>query len=286
MFVSPMLLETAPEPFDSESHIFEPKIDGHRMIYSRTNEEVRLYTRHGNDVTKLYPELLDGIGEDVILDGEVAQADRETGTISFEALNRRFQIRRPENIAAAAGRHPVSFIAFDILQYRGSDLRMLPLMRRKEILAELAIDNPNLSVIPFIEERGIALFDSIRERQMEGIVAKEKSSRYSTGRRVGKWQKIINWTYVDVVITGYRTSEFGLIAAIPQDDGELRPAGIIQFGMSSIHKKAFYGVCKSIESGSYKDVVHLEPLLRAKVKTRNVLRNGLLRDPVFVDFLA
>jgi len=285
MFIPPMLLETAKAPFDSSDHIFEPKIDGHRMIYSRVNGEVRLYTRKETDVTLKYPELLAGIEEDVILDGEVAQIDRETGLISFEALNDRFQLRQAHKTEAAARTNPVCLIVFDILWYRGNDVRMLPLLRRKELMAGLRIDNPNISIIPYFEEKGIDLFASIQERGMEGIVAKEKASRYSTGRRVNKWQKVINWTYVDVVITGYRTSEFGWLAALPEGD-DLRPAGVIEFGVSPAHKTAFYEVARSIESGSYKDTVYVEPLLRAKVKTRHMMRNGTLRSPVFIEFLA
>ncbi|TLS51441.1 ATP-dependent DNA ligase [Paenibacillus antri] len=286
MFIPPMLLETAAEPFDSANHIFEPKIDGHRTMYARLDGKTKLYTRRGNEVTRKYPELLEGFEDDLILDGEVALTDPETGRISFEALNDRFQLRQEEKIALAASSAPVSFIAFDILRYRGKDLRSLPLMRRKEILAGLTVrDNPNLSIIPYLERHGTALFESIKERGMEGIVAKEKTSRYAVGRRARKWQKIINWTYVDVVITGYRKSQFGWLAAIP-DGEELQPAGMIEFGVSPAHKKAFYEVCRSIESGSYKDFIHLEPLLRAKVKTRNVTRSGTLRDPVFVDFIA
>jgi len=285
MFISPMLLETSHEPFDSVDHIFEPKIDGHRMIYSHVDGETRLYTRHENEVTTKYPELLSGIDDDLILDGEVAQVDPATGEISFEALNERFQLRRTERIQAAARTNPVSFIAFDILQHRGKDLRALPLMRRKEILAGLQIRNPNISVIPYFDVSGVALFRSIQEWGMEGIVAKQKKSRYATGRRVAKWQKVINWTYADVVITGYRKSEFGWLVSLPTED-RLRPAGVIEFGVGPAHKKAFFEVAKSIESSSHKDFVYLQPLLRAKVKTRNYTRSGMLRDPVFVEFLA
>ncbi|WP_199615590.1 ATP-dependent DNA ligase [Paenibacillus alkalitolerans] len=285
MFISPMLLETAKEPFDSSHHIFEPKIDGHRMIFAQEGGEVRLFTRHANDVTTKYPELLTGIEEDIVLDGEVAQVDPKTGLISIEALNDRFQLRRTDKIAAAAASNPVNFIAFDILRYRGKDLRHLPLMRRKEILAGIEPRNPNISIIPYVEEKGIELFRSIQERNMEGIVAKEKSSRYATGRRAVKWQKIINWMNVEVVITGYRRTKFGWLASI-RDGSGLRPAGMIEFGVKPSHKNTFYAVCKSIETGSYKEFVHLEPILKAKVKTRNFTRSGMLRDAVFVDFIA
>ncbi|MGG1600355.1 ATP-dependent DNA ligase, partial [Paenibacillus naphthalenovorans] len=59
MFISPMLLATAPEAFSHEDYVFEPKIDGHRLILSRTGGQTRLYTRHNNDCTRQYPELND-----------------------------------------------------------------------------------------------------------------------------------------------------------------------------------------------------------------------------------
>jgi DNA ligase-1 len=58
MFISPMLLETAVGPFSHSEYIFEPKVDGHRLIYSQQSGNVRLYTRHNNDCTQQYPELL------------------------------------------------------------------------------------------------------------------------------------------------------------------------------------------------------------------------------------
>jgi DNA ligase-1 len=52
-----MLLETTAEPFDDERYIFQPKTDGHRAIIVRHNAQTCMYTRNGNDVTRLYPEL-------------------------------------------------------------------------------------------------------------------------------------------------------------------------------------------------------------------------------------
>jgi len=286
MFISPMLLETARAPFDSPDHIFEPKVDGHRLLFSRTDEGTRLYTRSGEEITRKYPELLDGVEDDVVLDGEVALTDPESGRISVDALNDRFRLDDEEAIEAASRDRPVSFIAFDLLRYRGKDVRSLPLLRRKELLAGVRIDNPRITVMPYLEEHGTALFDSIRERGMEGIVAKEKRSRYAVGRRARKWQKVINWTVLDVVITGYRKSRFGWQAAIPDGEGGYRPIGLIEHGVRPAHKKAFYAVCKAIESGSYRDMVHLEPRLRAKVRTRNLTRSGTLRDAEFIDWIA
>ncbi len=287
MFLSPMLLETARAPFDSPDHIFEPKVDGHRLLYSRSEEGTSLYTRSGEDITGKYLELLEGIeDDDILLDGEVALTEPTSGRISIEALNDRFRLEDDSAIQSAALARPVSLILFDILRYRGKDVRSLPLLRRKELLADVRILNPQIMVMPYLEAHGSALFEQIRERGMEGIVAKEKMSRYSVGRRARKWQKIINWTVMDVVITGYRKSRFGWQAAVPDGDGGFRPIGMIERGVHPAHKKAFYAVCRSIESGSYRDMIHLEPRLRAKVRTLSLTRGGNLRDAEFIDWIA
>ncbi|WP_408637994.1 ATP-dependent DNA ligase [Paenibacillus sonchi] len=67
-----MLLQTAPGSFSHSSYIFEPKIDGHRLIYSQQGNTARLYTRHDNYCTRQYPELQLPFADDVILGGEVA----------------------------------------------------------------------------------------------------------------------------------------------------------------------------------------------------------------------
>jgi DNA ligase-1 len=55
MFLAPMLLEKREDPFNDERYVFEPKIDGHRMIISIENGKVQLFTRHNNEVTRNTP---------------------------------------------------------------------------------------------------------------------------------------------------------------------------------------------------------------------------------------
>ena len=98
MFISPMLLQTAPRPFSHSDYIYEPKIDGHRLIFSQQSNKVRLYTRHNNDCTRQYPELQLLFDADIILDGEVACVDPATGVSDFESVMSRFQARRADKI--------------------------------------------------------------------------------------------------------------------------------------------------------------------------------------------
>ncbi|RKN74985.1 ATP-dependent DNA ligase [Paenibacillus ginsengarvi] len=285
MFVAPMLLETTQSAFNSPDHIFEPKIDGHRLILSRLDGgPTRLYTRHNNECTRQYPELYDIAQEDIVLDGEVACVDRDTGLIDFETVMERFVARKADKVLRLSAVQPANYMVFDILQYKGEDLRGWPLMRRKELLAGLDFGNPRISIVPYIEREGERLFQEIVSRQMEGVVAKRKESVYATGQRSASWQKIINWTYVDVVLTGWRKDEFGWIVGIQEGEG-IRPVGVIELGVTGQQRKAFYGAIRPYVIGEDRHNVYVQPLIRAKVKIRNWTKKGLLRSPVFVEFI-
>ncbi|MGR6763233.1 ATP-dependent DNA ligase [Paenibacillus sp. T2-29] len=286
MFISPMLLETAAGPFSDSRYIFEPKIDGHRLIYSQQNGTVRLYTRHNNDCTRQYPEISSALFPyNVVLDGEIACVDPMAGISDFESVMSRFQAKKTDKIMQLTASLPVTFVIFDILSYKGEDLRSLPLMERKAILSELTLPSTSFGVVPYIEGAGEALFEQIQTRGMEGIVAKRKDSMY-VSRRSATWQKVINWSYADVFITGYRKEEFGWLAGVPNESGKMRPSGIIELGATPTHKKAFYGVSKALITGEDREYVYVEPRIRARVKMRNWTKTGLLRSPVFTEFIV
>lgn len=285
MFISPMLLETSPVPFSHSDYIFEPKVDGHRLIYSQQAGEIRLYTRHNNDCTQQYPELSLPFGSDIILDGEVACTDPLTGLNDFEAVMSRFSTRQHSKVQQLTKTLPATFAIFDILQYKGQDLRKLPLMERKMILHSLSLPSSNFGVVPHIEGAGEDLYAQIEAMGMEGVVGKRKDSQY-VSRRSRDWMKVINWSYADVYITGYRKTEFGWLAAVPDLSGRLRPAGIIEHGPNQKHKQAFRGVCQQLVTGQDNDYVYLEPKIQARVKMRNWTKSGLLRIPVFDQFIV
>lgn len=285
MFISPMLLEIAPGPFSHSDYIFEPKVDGHRLIYSQQSGVVRLYTRHNNDCTQQYPEILLPFDSDIILDGEVACTDPETGLNDFEAVMSRFSTRQQLKVQQLTKTLPATFAIFDILQYKGHDLRKLPLMERKAILQALHLPSSSFGLVPHIEGAGEALYEQIEGMGMEGVVGKRKDSQYIS-RRSSNWLKIINWSVADVYITGYKKSEFGWLAAVPDPTGRMRPVGIIEHGPSPKHKQVFRGVCSQLITGEDKNNVYLEPRIQARVKMRNWTKSGLLRIPVFEQFIV
>ncbi|WP_258881538.1 hypothetical protein [Paenibacillus sp. sptzw28] len=197
-----------------------------------------MYTRHNNEVTRQYPELHSvpvEPGCSVVLDGEVARMD-ESGWIDFEAVMERFKLTRTTKIREAALTKPVHYYVFDVLHYNGTDVRSWPLLERKALLMRILTANAFYSPVFAVEGAGTALFDSIRARNLEGIVAKRRDSLY-VGRRSDNWLKIINYQYTDVYIAGYRKDQFGWLAHMNGSS-----AGIIELSVPSAHKKAFYGV--------------------------------------------
>lgn len=285
MFISPMLLETSPGPFSHSEYIFEPKVDGHRLIFSQQSGDIRLYTRHNNVCTQQYPELLLPFDDDIILDGEVACTDPDTGLNDFEGVMSRFSTRQHSKVLQLTKTLPATFAIFDILRYKGRDLRKLPLIERKTILHGLNLPSSSFGVVPHIEGAGEALYVQIEAMGMEGVVGKRKDSQY-VSRRSRDWQKVINWSYANVFITGYKKAKFGWLAAVSDLSGKLRPAGIIEHGPNQKHKQAFRGVCKQLVTGEDKNHVYLEPRIQARVKMRNWTKSGLLRTPVFEQFIV
>lgn len=280
MFIPPMLLEKKDAPFNNPLYIFEPKIDGHRMIISYKNKETRLWTKQNNEVTSLYPELHQiPVTGDVILDGEVCCLDSK-GNVDFELIQERFAIKKKDRIHSAMIHRPVHFVAFDILFYNGRDLRGLPLLKRKSILSSVLQENEHYALITSIEDRGEELFKIICDRSMEGIVAKRKESRY-VSRRSFDWVKIINYSFTDVFITGYRKGEFGLLAQV-EDMGRLRPAGVIEY-VPPVYREVFHNLKGQLVTGEDKNFVYMKPSLKANVKFRNWYRSGMLRSPLLVD---
>lgn len=197
----------------------------------------------------------------------------------------RFSTKQASKITQFTKTLPATYAVFDILQYKGQDLRKLPLMERKEILHGVVLPSSSFGIVPHIEGAGEALFAQIEAMGMEGVVGKKKDSQYSSIRS-REWQKVINWSFANVFITGYKKDEFGWLAAFPDPSGKMRPAGVIEHGPNSKHKQAFRGVCQQLVTGEDKNNVYLEPKIQARVKMRNWTKSGLLRIPVFDQFIV
>lgn len=241
-------------------------------------DKLKLYTRHNNDVTSKFSELYDSpLSNGTILDGELIVSDQD-GKPDFEAMVTRFKSKKSKD--------KVTFCAFDIIRYKGIDVTSLPLLRRKELLEESFLENDYYKKVKMVEGDTLEYFKLIQQHGLEGIVIKKKDSKYEIDRRSWSWQKVINWTYAEVYITGYRKKDFGWLTSIDTMDGSKRPSGFIEFGVTPEHKKALNSVKHRLTYKEDKSFVYMEPMIKARVKTRNWTKNGMLRSPVLLSLFC
>lgn len=237
--IRPMELQSQPEPFDSPGHAFEVKWDGIRYL-AFLDGSTRLQSRRLLDKTARYPEL-GGLHElvkakEAILDGEVVVMWE--GKPSFTRALKRDLQADPRKVAALSHELSASYVAFDLLYLDGEPLVDRPLVERKELLQEIVDPEMTaehsgkggrrvLEVPGFIEGRGRDLFAAVEKQGLEGIVAKEKESKYLMGVKSRYWLKIKCRRRQLCVVCGFTKGPRGLGALVlgAFHDGKLLPVG-------------------------------------------------------------
>jgi DNA ligase 1 len=270
MFIGPMLLERIDEPFNSDEYITELKLDGIRLLLTKFDNKVRLYTRHNNEVTALFPEIYENldIPDGTILDGELIVTGKD-GAPDFEAVLERFQSKKSG--------HYVQYCVFDIIYYKGEKVALMPLLERKELLLELDVDQERIVPVQWIEGNGIPYFQIVKEKDLEGIVLKKKDSKYHINKRSDKWLKVINYKYQDVLITGIlKKNHSFLLSSI--DKGQ--NIGVMEF-VPRKERKQIYKEMNKIGIEETDTVIRFNKGIPCKVKFRNWTSQGKLRTPSF-----
>jgi len=193
--VKPMLASPVAEPFDHPDWVFEIKWDGYRGIAEVESHSVRLYSRRSLSLAERYPPLVDALGRlnhDAVLDGEVVVLDAG-GKPQFQLLQNYQKARQGV----------LTYYVFDLLYLDGHDLRTLPLLRRKQLLAQIVKDVPGIKVSEHITATGRAFFQALSRQDLEGMVAKLAQSRYVAGQRSKTWLKLKTHLRQEAVIGGF-----------------------------------------------------------------------------------
>jgi len=295
-----MLAETAERPFSREGWLFEPKLDGYRVLTARAGSGTRLLTRNGNDCAAAFPEVVRALAalpfDRLVLDGEVVALD-ETGRPSFQRLQTRSRLSRPIDIRHATVTNPVTYYAFDLLGFEDFDLRSLPLTERKELLEKVLPPVGALRYLEHVEDEGEALYEQTQQLGLEGIVGKKADAPYKAGRSP-LWLKVRARKTGDYVVVGFTAPKgsrngFGALQLAEYVDGVLTYAGRAGSGFSD---KQLAEVKRTLESQKLpscpcvgllqeeKDTTWVEPTTVAEVEFSEVTEEGLLRQPVFLRF--
>lgn len=165
--------------FDNPDFRLSIDWDGARTLLFASPDEVRLDVETLADVSHRFPEVVEaaeGLRQrSVVLDGVVAVLD-PTGCPDLAALGERVALG-----PAVRRRLPTVFLATDLLHLGGRETMSLPLDRRLELLAGLAIDAPHLQVPDQVTGQGRALAEAARPRGVPALLARRGDARYLPG---------------------------------------------------------------------------------------------------------
>ena len=201
-FMKPMLALPVAQLPSGANWRYELKLDGYRVLVMKERRVVTLFSRRGNNLNNAFPRIAAAFSflpDDTILDGELVVLD-EKGTPSFAALHKhKFT---PDALY---------FYAFDLIAYKGRDLRKLPLFERRTLLEESALTRMRepVRLSSAFQTSPEKLIAAARNSGLEGVVAKRVDSRYESGERSGAWLKFKTNQGQELVIGGYKPGTNG-----------------------------------------------------------------------------
>jgi bifunctional non-homologous end joining protein LigD len=199
-FIAPQLASMGKAPPVGKNWVHELKLDGYR-IEARIDQKasVQLLTRTGLDWTHRMKALAQALGElpveTALLDGEVVVLEPD-GKTSFANLQAAFQ---------EGTKHTLSYFVFDLLHLNGHNLRDMPLLERKNLLAGILAgvesDGPVRTSEHLTGDTG-EIFAKACKLGAEGIISKLGDGKYSSGRG-GNWLKLKCYLEQEFVIGGF-----------------------------------------------------------------------------------
>jgi DNA ligase-1 len=251
----------------------EWKWDGIRAQLVRRAGQSHLWSRGEELITRQFPEIVaaaGALGDGVVLDGEIL-AYRDDRPLPFSALQQR--LGRERHVSRAARDVPVVFMAYDVLEHRGEDIRERPLRVRRAVLESIVeavqiMTPPTAAVgdtaplLPFdlpatataarspwqlspvldavTWQALVDLRDDARLRGVEGLMIKRRSSAYLVGRKRGEWWKWkIDPHTIDAVLiyaqpgSGKRASLLSDYTFGLWDNGQLVPVAKAYSGLTN-----------------------------------------------------
>lgn len=199
-----MLIAKQMEPFDSNDYIYELKFDGIRCLAYLDRDVIDLRNKRNKELLPLFPELSqlnDFVSQKCILEGELIVI--KNGKPDFYEIQKRTMMTNHFKIEMSAKTYHATYVAYDIL-YAGNQILIdESIEKRKDILNSIIKENEYIALSKVVENRGIQLFDIVKEQSLEGVVAKRKGSKYFFGKRSQDWIKFKYLEDDDYIICGY-----------------------------------------------------------------------------------
>ncbi|TWB55362.1 DNA ligase-1 [Rhizobium sp. ERR 922] len=235
---------------DPRDFAAEWKWDGIRVQLSRSGETSKLYSRSGDDISGAFPDVVDAMNFEGVMDGELlvgGTVRSNSPTRSFSDLQQR--LNRKTVTAKMLDEFPAFIRAYDLLFDGAEDVRARGFLDRRERLTELieAAPHDRFDLSPLVDFSSWEELDRLRSSPpdpvIEGVMIKRRDSAYLAGRAKGPWFKWKRDPYnVDAVLMyaqrghGKRSSyysdfTFGVWATTPEGE-QLVPVGKAYFGFT------------------------------------------------------
>lgn len=295
--LAPMLAMTADAARSDPDWLFEPKLDGYRVIAFVAGAEVRLQSRRGIDLTAQFPEIVAGLaalgGDRMIVDGEIVALDAD-GRPSFNALQNRAQRRGERDIAEGQRQTPAVLVCFDLLHFAGVNLRTARYAERRRYLSQCLLPSAHIQLVHAGKDAE-ALYAAAMASGYEGVVAKRLDSIYQPGQRVGTWLKVKPVHSAEFVIGGCTKGKgarepLGALLLGYWEEGSLKYAGHVGSGLDDATVAELTRRTRELKRQrspfAEKPPIHrpttwLEPRLVAEINFIDWTPAGMLRAPVF-----
>ena len=192
-------LDAALVDFDSKLGVVsnwqvEWKYDGIRGQIVKRAGQVWIWSRGEELVTERFPEIIElaqNLPDGTVLDGEI-MVWADNAPAAFALLQQR--IGRKTLSKKILTEAPVTFMAYDLLESGGQDIRMQPQHARRKQLEQTLVDS-DLKLSPIESLDSWADFAMLRSesraRGVEGFMLKRSDAAYGTGRTKadGLWWK-------------------------------------------------------------------------------------------------
>jgi DNA ligase-1 len=199
MMLAHPIREDELEAIDLKNFQIELKWDGIRVQLVRSNDQVALYSRTGDEITHTFPDVVEAImaitEDSFVLDGELL-AMRDGEVAPFNVLQQR--LNRKKVTPGMLKDYPVHLRLYDILVDKGEDMRTQPLEVRRSMLEawHARHQSPLMDVSDILAVSNYGDMQTIRDKTrteaqhgVEGLMLKRRDSLYVGGRPRGPWFK-------------------------------------------------------------------------------------------------
>jgi len=249
--LSPQLATLVSAPPASGEWQYELKLDGYRLLARVDGDDVRCFTRNGNDWSDRVPRLVSAVRALGLppcwLDGELVALDDE-GVPDFQRLQNSFEQHTSAELR---------YLLFDLLFLDGEDLRGTAQKLRRDRLRSLLVrPGRKPGIVQFsesLEGDPAKLLAASRAAGFEGLVGKRADASYRSGRS-RDWIKLKAGLRQEFVIGGYtdpqgsRTGLGSLLLGVHDEEGALRYAGNVGSGFDERTLEMLHSRLSAIET--------------------------------------